>query len=862
MAADLELHDRLIRDVVEDAGGSVFKHTGDGMIAVFDDPVAAVGAAAEVQRAIGATQWRHPDGVRVRAAVHSGVVYPRDGDLFGTAVNKVARLLGTCPPGAVLVSGATAGLLVERAPEGVGVRPVGSVALAGFAAPEAVHALVGPGLAHVDDLSGRAHVQPTRLPVVDDDLVGRFDELAAIWDALGRARLVTLVGVGGMGKTRLALEVAAGAAQPFADGAWWIDLAAASSGDAVLPVAMAAVGAHESPGRTPLESFTDRFQGLTGLVVVDNCEHVLRAARDLVEALRTHAPDMRVVATSREALGLRGEQIVPVGSLPTAEGIELFVERARMARPDLDTTANGDVIERICARLDGIPLAIELAAARCRSMTPAEIDARLDDRFRLLRGGREGAERHRTLQAAVGWSYSLLDPDERTVFDRMAVFAGGTLLDGLVAVAGLDDFDALDIVDRLISRSMVVATTTPLGTRYHQLETLRQYAEDRLFEAGVFGDVRDLHLAWVESLIGRFHAARGLEAEAAAFHRFDAEIDNLRVAVAHAVADGRHATAQAVVAGLRTFGQHTYALEVFDWVQPLVVEHGWTADAATCAARHAVADFYRGWAPHLLTSADDLPDWYEAAPATDRAVYLGAQLQLGCSWRLAVDLLDRCTPATLDERIEVLGCRFFAAYIRQVTEDLTPAEVDEAVAEGGALVELTRQATTERGRAAGLFYATWGLAGFRPEEATAVGNEAYRIASRLGAERLAHVALAGVGYSLGLTDPPLQVLESIRERITEALRVNLVQPAGVLGMTAVLPVIGRRDPEFAARAYSVWKREFGRDQRRFLERIGVVLPDDMSAIEQQTVGVSIADLVRELLAALDLVIAERSAAGS
>jgi predicted ATPase/class 3 adenylate cyclase len=861
MAADLEMHDGLIRGVVEAAGGTVFKHTGDGMIAVFDDPVAAVGAAAGLQQAIGSAQWRYPDGLRVRVAAHAGVVYPRDGDLFGTAVNKVARLLGVCPPDAVLVSAAVAGLLNERAPEGIGLRRVGSVALAGFASPDEVFAVVGPGLVEVSDLAGRGSAHPLRLPAVDEELIGRSDELAAIWDALGRARLVTLVGVGGMGKTRLALEVAAGAAVSFADGAWWIDLAAASSDDAVLAVALAAVGAHESPGRTPLESFTDRFEGLTGLVVVDNCEHVLRSARDLIEALRTRAPETRIVATSREALGLRGEQLVPVGSLPTVDGIELFVERARMARPDLDVDSNRPVIERICARLDGIPLAIELSAARCRAMTPAEIDARLDDRFRLLRGGRESAERHRTLQAAVGWSYSLLDPDERTVFDRMAVFAGGTLLDGLAAVTGLDEFDALDIVDRLISRSMVVATTTPLGTRYHQLETLRQYAEDRLLDAGSLGEVRDWHLSWAEALIAQLNEAAGLDAEAAAFSRFAAEIDNLRLAVAHAVASGRHAVVHEMVTRMRGFAQHTFALEVYDWAQPLVIEHGWTPATAACAALTVVGDFYRRRPVDLIETADDLPEWYEVAPPSERALYLGVQLQMGCPWRLGIELLDQCSATTVDERVDVLGVRLFARYVQQVSEQLTAAEEAAVVTEAEVLIDLCGRTRTQRMRAVGLFYVTWGLGGLRPQQSAELGNEACRIARHLGAERLVHNALAGVGYSLGLAEPSDELLHSIRQQVDDALRVNLIQPAGVLAMTVITPAIGRREPDLVARAYCIWKREFGRDHRRFLVRAGVPLPDDVSEFERQSAGVSIADLVRELLAALDRLLAERAGGG-
>jgi class 3 adenylate cyclase len=220
MAEDLELHDRMLRAALESAGGHVCKHTGDGLLAMFDDPAAAVDAAAAIQRAVGAAAWRHAEGLRVRVAVHAGLVHRRDSDLFGTAVNRVARLLAHCPAGAVLVSGVVAGMLAERALEALALRRVGAVTLSGFTTPEDVHALAGPGLTAVETVtSAGTGARGGRLPTVDETLVGRDEELAAIWEALAQGRLASLVGVGGMGKTRLALEVAVAAAESFADGA-------------------------------------------------------------------------------------------------------------------------------------------------------------------------------------------------------------------------------------------------------------------------------------------------------------------------------------------------------------------------------------------------------------------------------------------------------------------------------------------------------------------------------------------------------------------------------------------------------------------------------------------------------------------
>ena len=641
MSADLETHDRLLREVVAGAGGSVVKHTGDGMLATFDDPAAAVGAAAGIQRVVGEASWLQVDGLQVRAAVHSGVVYERDGDVFGTAVNKLARVLAACPSGGVLVSTVVANLLAERSPEGLAVRSVGEVALSGFATPEVVHAVTGMGLVEPDSVAVAAMAVEGRggvLPPIDDELIGRVDELAAVWDALGRGRLVTLVGLGGMGKTRLALEVAAGAVDAFADGVWWIDLSNATSADAVVPVAVATVGAREMPGRTALESFCDRFAGRSALLVIDNCEHVLATAQDVVQALRTLAPEVHIVATSREALGARGEMLVPIGSLSEPDGVALFAERATAVQPTLDVETDRTVIERICARLDGIPLAIELAAARCRSMMPSEIDDLLGDRFRLLRGGRSGAERHRTLQAAVAWSYEMLEADERHVFHHLAVFAGGTLIDGLATTTGVDRFELLDILDRLVSRSMVTTARTVLGTRYGQLETLRQFAEDRLAEAGTIIDVRDRHLDWVRELAISIFFSSGTPRGGEGFHRFCAEVDNLRVAVAHAIATGRHNVAHEIVAGCASNAYFRPLRELLDWVRPIRLEGEWTEAAAYCAAWGVAHDMIRGIGIDLWPTGGVPDAVIERYPIVRLAAAFNT-LFLPGGWSVAVQML-------------------------------------------------------------------------------------------------------------------------------------------------------------------------------------------------------------------------------
>jgi predicted ATPase/class 3 adenylate cyclase len=869
MAADLELHDRLIREVVEGAGGSVFKHTGDGMIAVFDDPVAAVSAAAGVQQAIGSAQWQQPEGLRVRAGVHTGVVYPRDGDLFGTAVNKVARLLGVCPPGAVLVSGATTGLLTDRAPEGLALQPIGPVPLAGFATPDDTHALAGAGLAEV--ASVMAEPVPTRveIPSIDDELVGRTEELSAIWEALLRTRLVTLVGVGGMGKTRLALELAAGGVAALDGAVWWIDLANATSARAVVPVAMAATGARETPGRTALQSICDRLSGVDGIVVVDNCEHVLRAARDLVGAIRSAATGVRVVCTSREALGLRGEQIVAIGSLPVDDGTTLFRERARAVRPDLDLDANRAVIERICIRLDGIPLAIELAAARCRSMTPAEIDTRLDDRFRLLRGGRDGAERHRTLHAAVAWSYSLLDHDERTVFDQLAVFAGGTLIDGIAAVGELDEFDALDIVDRLVARSMVVATATPLGTRYHQLETLRQFAEDRLVEAGVIDEVRDRHLAWVHRLAEWIDACNGTPRAADGFRRFCGEVDNVRLAVAHARGTGRHHVSHEIVAAVGSAAYERPVFEVFDWARPVELEGDWTDVAAICAAWGAAADVVRGSRADQVT-VGDVPERFVASnPVVARYAATVECVLLG-RWSHALALLAPLPERTDHLGVAVDGAWFVAQYFRQIYggpgADIDDEEWDVIRRRGEAAIATARRLGDELALGSLAYRLSWAIAAHDPSRAMELAHATEEIAERLGARMLsnyARFARLGAIDRLAASDAPdpATLAGLLRTSLVEAVDDgNMLAARGIIWSgSRLITAIDRAafvtfvahlrstDPEAMAAQLPAWAR-----------RYNVVLPDDWTEWEQRAARLSEAEAIGLVIAALDRFMVEQS----
>jgi predicted ATPase/class 3 adenylate cyclase len=789
MAVDLASHDQIVNAVIASAGGGVFKHTGDGVMATFESADASAEAAAEIQRAIGAHAWRVPEGIRVRVALHSGSAHERGGDLFGLQVNRLARLLSCCPPGAVLVSEATAALIADGMPAALGLVDLGRVQLRGVGRPEVVACLVGEHLVAVDpqDVGGRASGRVGSLPPIDDELVGRTAEIVTVLDAVAAHPVVSIVGVGGMGKTRLALEAAAVAR--FADGAWWCDLTTATSPDAVPATVLAAIGGHQSAGRSALEGVVDHLGGRRALVVLDNCEHVIDAARVLVSAIRAGSADVRVLATSREALGLRGEHVVPLSSLPSHDAVGLFCTRASEARAELvfdDPTLA--VIEEICGSVDGIPLAIELAAARCRAMTPAEIAARLDARFRLLRGGRGGVERHRTLQAAVEWSYSLLEDDERGVFERMAVFVAGGLIDAIATVVELDEYVVLDILERLIGRSMVVAVDTPLGTRYRQLETLRQYADDRLLEHGRADAIRNRHLEWARTLAARLRNAHLTSAEPDAFRRYIAEVDNLRAAVHYAVAADRYHEACEIIAaiGLPAAGRPTF--EIVDWLDPTrVPAEQWTDAVASAAGVCASLALFAGNTTRMKDLLAAIPQAYERntwvlAAATYESIWVKGDFDAAES-RLAV-----AVPGERHDGLRLAQLRGHVFQWRLRTDRAADvAYARAALVHCEDLVAQMRERDAQLSLAVALLIYGYCLEGSgNLTRAIAVQSEAIELCERLGAGYLADSARAGlVGAitTLAATDPGQLDMAAATLRTTLAVAL---QGRGYLNIAGLL----------------------------------------------------------------------------
>ncbi|OBF91059.1 cyclase [Mycobacterium sp. 852002-51163_SCH5372311] len=544
----LAVHDDVPRTAIEDNGGFVFSHSGDGVAAAFASPRSAVDAAVQAQLELE---------LPVRMGIATGEAELRDGDYFGVVLNRAARVMAAGHGGQVLLAESTASLL-----HGVDLIDLGPRRLRDVPVPVGLFQLRATGL--------RTDFPPLRaldtvagnLRPVTTSLIGREAEVEELGTAVRSDWLVTLTGVGGVGKTRLALEVAARLASEFADGVWVFELAAVTDPAAVPDAVAAVLGVNQQPSKTVSESIAAALEGRIRLLVFDNCEHVLDAAADLIDTILKHSVTVRVLATSREGLGLAQERVRPVRSLDAAAGIDspavtLFVERAQGIAPGFSMVDSDEAaaVTEICQRLDGIPLAIELAASRMASMTASEVRDRLDHRFRLLVGSRRGLERHQTLRHAVSWSYDLLDDAEKMLLHRCSVFAGGFGLESACAAAGFDGNDEYAVLyrlDALVRKSLLVVDRSAGRSRFSMLETIRQFAEEQLAATGEVEKVRTAHahhFAGKEAdILALWDSPRQLEA----YDWFTTELANLRTAFRWA-ADHGNLDASAAIATYAAF---------------------------------------------------------------------------------------------------------------------------------------------------------------------------------------------------------------------------------------------------------------------------------------------------------------------
>jgi predicted ATPase/DNA-binding SARP family transcriptional activator len=498
MARALRRHDEILRSAIESSGGYVFKTAGDAFCAAFTTAPAAAQAARDAQLTLHAEAPPGPVGFKLRMALHTGACEGQGGEFFGPAVNRAARLEDVAHGGQVVVSQVTAELMRDKLPEHTALRDLGNHRLKDLGHPEHVFQLDLEGLPNeFPPLRTLDHPElNNNLPVQLTSFVGRAKELTEVRRLIDERRLVTLTGPGGSGKTRLALQVAADLVDDSGDGVWFADLAPLSDQGLVAAVVASAIGVLEEPGRPVADTLIDALRDRNVLIVLDNCEHLIDACAKLTESLLRSCSRVGVLATSREPLAIGGEQVfqVPALSLPQkidaeapsdSDAVRLFLERVRDHLPGFDISGdNARPIISICRRLDGMPLAIELAAARVHSMDLVDIETRLDRRFVLLTGSRTALPRQQTLRSVVDWSYDLLTEGERATFSRLSVFAGSFSREAAEAVAWSlgEEFQVADLLGSLVDKSLVQTDSTAFGLRYRLLETIRQYGAERLHE--------------------------------------------------------------------------------------------------------------------------------------------------------------------------------------------------------------------------------------------------------------------------------------------------------------------------------------------------------------------------------------------
>ena len=579
--AALARHDQIIEEIVARHDGMVVRPRGEGdsRFAVFPRATDAVKAAADIQRTLYAEEWPSPITLRVRMALHTGEADLREGDYYGTDVNRCARLRAVAYGGQTLVSAATQVLVGDGLPEGITLRDLGEHRLKDLQRPESVFQVVVSGLpADFPPLSSLGN-KPNNLPVQLTSFVGREHEMEEVKSLLvptgeqperGTAtRLLTLTGAGGTGKTRLSLQVAAELLDAFPDGVWLVELAPVSDGQLVAQAVASVVSVREVADSPLVDSIIEHLRTKMALLIFDNCEHLVQECARLVESLLRMCPRLSVLATSREPLGIAGElpYRVPSLSLPDTdmsvagvpdlfsisqyEAVKLFVERARTAQGTQGTQSfalteqNAVAIAEICRSLDGIPLAIELAAARARVLSVDQIAARLGDQFRLLTGGnRTAIPRQQTLRAAIDWSYNLLSHEECALLRRLSIFTGGWGLEaaeGVCAGDGIEEFDVLDLLTRLSDKSLVVVEQASVRgdeARYRMLEMIRRYAADKLTDEGEAEQTRDRHLDFFLKMAEELGLQSASPAGRTGLDRLRTDYDNLRAALEWSLGKG------------------------------------------------------------------------------------------------------------------------------------------------------------------------------------------------------------------------------------------------------------------------------------------------------------------------------------
>jgi predicted ATPase/class 3 adenylate cyclase len=744
MSPALRRHDELLRAAIEAHGGHVFKTMGDQFCAAFFEASDAIAAAADAQHTLANEDWSAVGGLAVRMALHSGATDERDGDYFGPAVNRVARLLGIVHGGQIVASGATALLLRGLMPQRTELRDLGEHRLKDLIEPEHVWQLVAPGLRETFPPLASLGSLPNNLPRQVTPLIGREDVLAEIEPLVVEHPLVTLVGTGGVGKTRLALQAGADLLDGLADGVWFVELAPLRDPSLVVNTIASTFGLREQANRSMFDVLVQYLRPRRLLLILDNCEHLIEEAACVADAILRAAPKVRIVATSREPLRIAAEHIYRVPSLAspsgnslTAEGalrygaVALFAERARAADAKFALTdETAPIVAEICRRLDGIALAIELAAARVRVMAPRQLAQKLDERFRVLTSGsRTALPRQQTMRALIDWSHDLLSEQEQRLFRRVAIFVGGWTLQAAEAVCTDGTLEAPDIIDllsSLVEKSLVVAEVEQDSTRYRLIESTRAFALEKLEQSGEREALARRHAQWTGALGDRADEAWWTMPTAQFHAEFGPELENVRSAIDWALSHDVVLAAR-VASGFSPIYRRVGDTEVRDRLEAVLER----LDATTVPALAA-----RAWS--ALSSATAGSRRIEAA-------------------QRAVELSKRCNePALMVRSLSVLAAGLLKA---------------GRTTEAQAIIDRALRISNERGLARSVFHASAlniaaSIAPYcrRFDEALQLRAEALALATAIGNETLAtqiRLNMADFEFEMGNPARALELANAI-----------------------------------------------------------------------------------------------------
>lgn len=599
MPALLARHNEILNQAIEAHNGYVFQIVGDSFSAAFHSASDALNVALDAQQALQNEPW-NPAPIKVRMGIHTGMAQLNNDEQYSgyATLALTQRIMSAGHGGQVLLSNVTRELVRDILPENTELVDLNEKRLKDLLRPEHLYQVNVEGLKTDFPPLKTLDSFLNNLPQQLTSFIGRENDITEVKQEIELHRLVTLTGSGGTGKTRLSLQVAADLLDQFQHGVWFIELAPLTDPDLIPQTILSTIGVQEQQGKLPLGVLKEYLSEKQALIVLDNCEHLISASARVVDTLLNAAPRLKVLASSREALGVKGEASYPVSSLSLPdiqhlpgveqlsqyEAVRLFIDRALLVAPHFVVDKDSaPFIAQVCHRLDGIPLAIELAAARVKVLSVDQISQRLDDRFRLLTGGaRTALPRQQTLRALIDWSYDILSDNERLFLQRLSVFAGGWTIEAAEEVCSgeeIDSYDVLELLSQLVNKSLVIVVngSKTSETRYRLLETIRQYAREKLLEAGGGESVRDMHLAYFVKLVEQAEPELYRSNQAFWLNKLDDDFDNIRRAVEWAMTTDVESGLRIASTPWQFWDVRGYFREVGDWLRQLLENYP-TAD--------------------------------------------------------------------------------------------------------------------------------------------------------------------------------------------------------------------------------------------------------------------------------------------